>query len=100
MCELPPALIHIHAILCFVVTSTQVSSSAPLRGSGLMRKTVQLVSGYNLMLQVPVVDYDSVMTVNGNSGINVVRLALVTASALILPAFICGIAVGTELNKN
>ena len=36
-----------------------------------MRKTVQLVSGYNLMLQVPVVDYDSVMTVNGNSGINV-----------------------------
>jgi hypothetical protein len=32
---------------------------------------VQLDSGYNLMLQVPVVDYDSNTIVNGNAGINV-----------------------------
>jgi hypothetical protein len=50
---------------------TQVSSSAPLRGSGLIRKTIQLIRGYQLKLQVPVVDYDSNTTVNGNAGINI-----------------------------
>ena len=54
-----------------VISIAQVSSSAPLRGSGLIRKTVQLISGYQLNLQVPVVDYDSNMTVNDNAGINV-----------------------------
>jgi hypothetical protein len=49
----------------------QVASSAPLRGSAVIRKTVQLVNGYQLHLQVPVLDYDSNMTVNGNAGINV-----------------------------
>jgi hypothetical protein len=50
---------------------TQVSSSAPLRGSGVIRKTIQLIRGYQLKLQVPVVDYDSITTVNGNAGINI-----------------------------
>jgi hypothetical protein len=56
-----PRLIRVH----------QVSSSAPLRGSGVIRKTVQLIRGYQLNLQVPVVDYDSNITVNGNAGINI-----------------------------
>jgi hypothetical protein len=32
---------------------------------------VQLISGYQLNLRVPVLDYDSNMTVNDNAGINV-----------------------------
>ncbi len=36
-----------------------------------MRKTTRLVNGYQLHLEVPVLDYDSNMTVNGNAGINV-----------------------------
>lgn len=67
-----------HSALCAiaspslsVISIVQVSSSAPLRGSGIIRKTVQLISGYQLNLRVPVLDYDSNMTVNDNAGINV-----------------------------
>jgi hypothetical protein len=54
-----------------VIEIEQVSSTAPLRGSGVVRHTVQLISGYQLNLQIPVADYDSNMTVNGNAGINI-----------------------------
>jgi hypothetical protein len=37
----------------------------------MIRKTIQLIRGYQLKLQVPVVDYDSNTTVNGNAGINI-----------------------------
>jgi hypothetical protein len=37
----------------------------------VIRKNIQLIRGYQLKLQVPVVDYDSNTTVNGNAGINI-----------------------------
>ncbi len=75
-----------------VIEMVQVSSTAPLRGSGVVRKTVQLISGYQLNLQIPVVDYDSNMTVNGNAGINIagqVRRVRCRAFALILQSATC-----------